>query len=86
MGEGVGAYVAACIAGVFSMKDAMTLVAMRAACLDWSGTEPRRAEQALKEFRAAVATTGFCAPKLPLWSDALRRPFGPGEIPAPAIG
>jgi 3-oxoacyl-(acyl-carrier-protein) synthase/SAM-dependent methyltransferase len=82
MGEGVGAYVAACIAGVLTLQDAMTLVALRAACLDPAGRAPRRAERASEDFRAALAAAGVSAPTLALWSSALRRTFGPGDIVA----
>ncbi len=83
-GAGVGSYVAACLAGVLSLQDAMVLVTLRADRQDQTGLEPRRAEQASEAFRAAAAAARFSAPKLPLWSGALRRTFDPGEIPAAA--
>jgi acyl transferase domain-containing protein len=68
MGRGVGEYVAACLAGVFTLKDALVAVAMREqVCRDFpSGELP---ELALKQLVTQQAAIKLNAPRVALVSS-----------------
>ena len=64
-GQGLGAYVVACVAGVFSLEDALHLVYARATLMRGSTTS-RLPDSSLPAFRAALESATFHAPRMRL--------------------
>ncbi len=76
-GEGAGAYVAACVAGVFGLDDAIKLVISRAhLSAAGNGSSASRSE-----FVRLTETIRYAAPAIPFFSDVLNRPLAVNEIP-----
>jgi acyl transferase domain-containing protein len=81
-GSDIGAYVAGCVAGVFSLEDGFRLAIARSrlnasACSDgsvWSLSQ--------QELRGVAESVRYSPARLPLLADVLQRTFAAGEIPS----
>jgi len=76
MGHGVGEYVAACVAGVFSLEDGLKLIAAR-------GRLMQMVEPMLAEFEQVAAEITYATPKIPLCSNVTGQ-LATDEIATPA--
>jgi acyl transferase domain-containing protein len=78
LGHGVGEYVAACVAGVFSVEDALRLVAERARLMD-----SLPAGGATAAVFADAASVHFSEPLIPIVSNVTGAVAGPGLMSTP---
>lgn len=84
-GEGVGAYVAACLAGALSIEDALALVIQRSACIEEKRSGSATA--AMAAFRDALERTSFPAPHLqPHASVKIDREYWLAELASARAG
>ena len=75
LGHGVGEYVAACVAGVFSLEDGLRLVSARAR-LKRESPQQGRVEPLLSAFRQIVAGVSLSRPTVLMLSNLTGRPAG----------
>jgi phthiocerol/phenolphthiocerol synthesis type-I polyketide synthase E len=71
-GHSLGEYVAACVAGVFTLEDALTLVVRRAALLD--GIPGSMAAVSMSETETRAIVDALSAAGEPLWLAAVNAP------------
>ena len=73
IGYGIGEYVAACLAGVFSLEDALTLVVWRGRLMrsmdERAMLDSAMAESALTRLVEKLKQVKFCAPQIPYLSN-----------------
>lgn len=80
VGHGVGEYVAACRAGVFSLDDALRLAAARGRLIE-SMARDQMIEPLLADFRRVAETVRYREPRSTLVSSRTGTVFDAGEIP-----
>jgi acyl transferase domain-containing protein/acyl carrier protein len=82
LGEGVGEYVAAWVAGVFSLEAGLQLVMQRAKLMQAEGWQDAEA-QSLKSasFEQVTRQIEFTAPQMPLISTVTDQPLETGYVP-----
>jgi acyl transferase domain-containing protein len=69
IGYGVGEIVAACLAGVFSLPNALSLIVKRAQVIQWQQSDPPKTlEQICNDFRQLLESVELLTPQLPYLS------------------
>ncbi len=80
MGHGVGEYVAACIAGVFSLEDGLKLIAARGRLMQSPAFHSTLIEPILDEFERTAATIPYSKPRIKLISNLTGESVAADEI------